>query len=300
MLPYFSRSIVGLEIHVDEIRLLHLKKNRKSFYVANVAYIPLPFDAIQDGKIKQIETVYMAIKNLVEITKTKHCLTVISLPAMSVIMKNIFLSERAVNPFQEIELKLKEYLPGITEDLCFDFAKINSDKQNEVLLVASRLEQLNTYVAVSNEAGLKTKIVDVDCFALMRSVIFSQQEHIEAAAIILDVETTGTQLLIFKNKEILFKQYLGRMEIELMVSHIKRAIQICLTTYEHFQLKTIYLTNGFHLVSSTLADELGMNMILVNPFLALEKSVYLADEKLNGLTSRFSTSLGLAMRSIKG
>lgn len=57
------------------------------------------------------------------------------------------------------------------EELSFDFVELDSvDKsQHEFLLVASRSEQLNTYISLVNASGLKIKIIDVETYALMRA-----------------------------------------------------------------------------------------------------------------------------------
>ncbi len=305
MLPIshvFSHSIVGLDIHADEIRLLHLKKKRQKICIENFAFVPLTTDAIQDGKIKQIEVIYLAIKKLVEMTNTKNCRAIIALPGVSVIMKKILLpaSIRESEQAHEIKSKLNHYLPGMSEELCFDFVKTNSTAQNEneVLLVASRSEQLNMYLTVTNEAGLKTRVVDVDSFALLRAVFFSLQKKIASAAVILDVGISGTQFLIFKNQEIIFKQHLGVVLEEFLIIQIKRAIQVCLSTYSHLQLDTVYLTNGFHLISQKMQNELGLKIVFINPFPFLDTAPAVNKESLSNLGSRFLVSLGLAMRSV--
>ena len=171
-----KRPLIVLDINHEEIRILQLKRVKEELWVEQVYIGALDAGAIVDGRIQSLQTVRAAIEKAVQATHTKGAEVAIALPMQSVITKRIKLNEE-LSPEEceaEINANMADYFPHATEDLVFDFVLENP---SDVLLIAARKSQLNEYLTVVKQAGLKIKIVDVDSYALSRGAGFMSAEQ---------------------------------------------------------------------------------------------------------------------------
>jgi type IV pilus assembly protein PilM len=71
---------------------------------------------------------------------------------------------------QQIEMQADQYIPFPMEEVSYDFQVLGPSEKDpdmrDVLLVASRSENVEQRVAAVNASGLVAKLVDVEAFAL--------------------------------------------------------------------------------------------------------------------------------------
>jgi type IV pilus assembly protein PilM len=292
LFAYLKPFYLGLDINADEIRLVALSKKRKVWRVESFSCRPLPRGAITDGKIRQFEIVQAALNQLVKETRARGCRAVIALPANSVISKRISLSA-SLNHAEceaEISANVHKYFPGMSDELCFDFLMLDSfDKsQHDILLVASRKEQLNAYIAITQASGLKIRKVDVDSHALMRAGNFILP--LAETIAVLDVAVDMTQLLVFQRQNIIYSQQWQTLDSECLEAQVRRALQLCLSSHPDLQIK--------HLMLAGKTGELNLDveMIRANPFLKMLVAHRVDKVALHAAAPRFLVSCGLALR----
>lgn len=294
---------MGLDIHEDEIRLLQIRKIGTRFCIEKLALASLPPGAIEDGKIKQFNIVLSVLSRLVQKTKTQAALTAIALPANSVINSKITLAANFEEGECETEISsnVNRYFPGATDDICFDFVTINpiDEENNEVLLVASRSEQLNAYVNVVKQAGLKIKIVDVDSYALIRATNFILPSHQARDVIaILEVSASVATFIVFHQKNILFTQRWRRQESVRLEEKLAHVIQLFQSTHRNIKISCFVLIGK----NTTLSKDMGASPIVhlndINPFKVMLLAPKINKEELQRVSSRLLVALGLGMRSI--
>jgi Tfp pilus assembly PilM family ATPase len=271
---------VGLDINPDEIRLLQLKDTRSGWAVTSYAVEPLPVGAISDGKIRQPQIVRTALQNLVRATNTTGSPTAIALPANTVISQQIklaaCLSERQCE--KQISHNLERYLPGVNEELCFDFmtTATSDNDYREIRLVASRLEQLRTYAEMVNNAGLQVKVVDVDAYG----------KHV-------------TQLMVFQQQHIIFSQQWQTMDLTQLPKALQRALHLCLANQSQLRIEHVLLSGKISALPLALQNvfqqELALTPTLANPFQAMSLAAVNEDD-LQQLATRFQICCGLATR----
>lgn len=153
-----SKSLISLEIHANRVQLQQ-------------AYCELPSSAIVDGVIQEPEQVKSALQHVIEKTGLKGSDVAIVLPSQCIFSKIIQLPIVLLDHECEIEIhsKLYHYFPSIKEKLYFDFANLNTQatqnkekKFREVLLVVSPQVQVETYIDIVNQCGLKVKVVEIE------------------------------------------------------------------------------------------------------------------------------------------
>jgi type IV pilus assembly protein PilM len=140
--------------------------------VQNAARTTLPPHAIVEGKIKQFDIVKSAVTHLVQETKVQGLKTAVAFPASGIVTHRLkFPAALRRQEYEtEIRMNIDRYVSGNIDDICFDFAKVETGQKDhhDILLVTAPYEQVNLYATIATQAGLSVRIVDVDSYALHR------------------------------------------------------------------------------------------------------------------------------------
>ena len=171
----FNRSIntvVGVDISTAAVKILELSRAGARYRVESYAVAPLPQDAIIDKNIANIDVISEAIKIAVRQSGTRLKNACVAVAGSAVMTKII--SMPAILGDEEMEeqilVEADQYIPYSLDEVRLDFevqdpVENNPDVVN-VLLAASRRENVDDRVEALSNAGLKTKIVDVEAFAV--------------------------------------------------------------------------------------------------------------------------------------
>ncbi len=204
-----KREIVGIDIGSSSIKLVQLKEQKGAFVLQNVGILQLPPEAIVDNTLMDspsiVETINKLIKSLSIQVKDAAC----SVSGNSVIIRKISLPAM---PYEELEEQIhweaEQYIPFDINDVNVDFQILAADQNDpskmEVLLVASKKDIINDYMAVFNETGLRLAIVDVDSFALQNAFELNYDADPENVSALINIGASITNLNIIKNGVSLF------------------------------------------------------------------------------------------------
>lgn len=165
-------SALGIDISTSAVKMLELRKQGKSYRVESYAAVPLPDDSVVDHQIKEIELVGAAIAKAVLQSRSKTVEAAVALAGAQVISKTLTmpagLSDDELE--QQIAIEADHYIPFPLDEVNFDFEVLGptdgDDGQVDVLLVASRTEQVEQRVAALEMGGLDTHVVDVESYVL--------------------------------------------------------------------------------------------------------------------------------------
>ncbi len=174
-MSWFNRgqsTVLGIDISTAAIKLLELSKTGNRYKVENYAVSPLPQDAVVDKNIANIDVIANAIKSAVKQSGTKNKDVCVAVAGSSVMTKVITmpasLSDEEME--EQILVEADQYVPYSLDEVNLDFEVQGISDSNpemvDVLLAASRQENVSDRVEVLEKAGLKAKIVDVEAFAM--------------------------------------------------------------------------------------------------------------------------------------
>jgi len=171
MLFMKSKEIVGIDIGSSSVKLVQLADHKGTYHLVNVGILPLPSDAIVDNSLMDTTSIVETIKDITKSLGTKAKEAVCSISGNSVIIRKISLPAMTPEELEDqIAWEAEQYIPFDINDVNLDFEILESDLSSSgkmtILLVASKKEIINEYVAVFNEAGLKLVVIDVDSFAV--------------------------------------------------------------------------------------------------------------------------------------
>jgi len=215
--PLFKRKqpvILGLDISSTSVKLLELVKDGENFHVQNLAVEPLPDNAVVEKNIQDVEAVGNTIQKAVKRSGTKIKDAAVAVAGSAVITKIITMPKDLSDDDLEaqIELEADQYIPYPLEEINLDFEVLgpteNNDSTVDVLLAASRSENIELRSAALTLGGLTPKIVDVEAYTIENSIslIDSQIDGDSADKIIalIDIGATMTSLNVVENHQLIY------------------------------------------------------------------------------------------------
>jgi Tfp pilus assembly PilM family ATPase len=163
---------MGVDVSSTAVKILELSGSGEKYRVESYAVEPLPANAVVEKNITDVEVVGEAIGRAMKRAQTKNKLSALAVPGSAVITKVISMPGNLSDDemASQIELEADQYIPYSLDEVNMDFEVIGPSEADpdrvEVLLAASRAENVDVRVAAAELGGLTCKIVDVEAFAL--------------------------------------------------------------------------------------------------------------------------------------
>ena len=167
-----SKPLAGLDITTSSIKLIELVPNGRGYRVECYAAEPSPPNSITEKSIVDADAVGEAVRRAVKRASTKASEVAIAISGDAAITKVIQMPRHLNDNDLEaqVEIQADQYIPFPMEEVSFDFQVIGESAADpdmvDVLLVATRTENVDQRRAAVEAAGLKARIVDVEPFAL--------------------------------------------------------------------------------------------------------------------------------------
>jgi type IV pilus assembly protein PilM len=204
-----KKEVIGIDIGSSSVKLVQLKDNKGSLQLLNAAIIPLPPEAIVDNTLMDSSSVALVVKNLVSSLGIKVKDVACSISGNSVIIRKIVLSAMPQEELEDqISWEAEQYIPFDINDVNMDFQILSPDSNDpskmNVLLVASKKDIINDYVAVFNEAGLHLSVVDVDSFAVQNAFEANYTCGSEDILALINIGASVMNINIIKDGKTLF------------------------------------------------------------------------------------------------
>ena len=172
LIPKSQSPLVGVDISSTAVKLLQLSRAGNRYRVEHYAVEPLPPNAVVEKNIVEVEAVGEAIRRALNRSgaKARHAAAAVAGSAVitKVIPMPADLDEHDLEA--QVELEAVNYIPYPIEEVNLDFEVLGPMPGNpemvQVLLAASRSENVELRQSALELGGLTAKIVDVEAFAL--------------------------------------------------------------------------------------------------------------------------------------
>lgn len=206
--------LVGIDISSTSVKLLELSKTGSGYRVEHYAVEPLPPNAISEKAISDVEAVGETIKKALKRsgTKTKAC--ALAVASSAVITKVITMPASLKDSDMEgqVQLEADQYIPYALEEVNLDFDVLGPTEGNtetvDVLLAASRSENVDMRVGAAEFAGLTSKVVDVEAYAVENAfnLLGDQmpEEFSEKTVGVVDMGATMMSLNVISNHNMIY------------------------------------------------------------------------------------------------
>jgi type IV pilus assembly protein PilM len=195
-------STVGVDIGSNCIKIVEIEPTSRGWELANVAVGNCPRDAIKDGVIVNILEVSNEIRSMLKDAGIKATGAVSGISGSQVIVRQVQfpkMSEAVLR--KSIKYEASKYISSSMDDSVVEFEIIgDSDEpgQMNVWLVAAPREMIESRVSVLESAGLEPIAIDVEAFALIRSLVeFSaSDQYLYQTVALVDMGASHTDVNI--------------------------------------------------------------------------------------------------------
>ena len=208
-MSWFNRkqnAVLSIDISTAAVKLLELSRIGSDYRVESYAVVSLPKNAVIEKNITDVNVIADAIKLAVKKSGTTLKQAVVAVSESAVMTKIITIPGSLTDDEMEAQIMVEadQYVPYSLDEINFDFEvqRINAKNPElvDVLLVASRRENVDDRVEALLQAGLKASIVDVEAYAMENafSVLFGQfaDTKVDQTIAIADVGATMTSLTV--------------------------------------------------------------------------------------------------------
>ncbi|OBS08215.1 pilus assembly protein PilM [Acidihalobacter prosperus] len=201
-----KKPLLGIDISSTAVKLVELSRHGAEYRVESYAVEPLPMNAVTEKNVTDVDAVGDAMRRAVKKAGTGNKLCALAVPSSAVISKTITLpaSLKESELEGQIEIEADQYIPYSLEEINLDFEVIGPSPGNpdmmEVLLVASRSENVDVRVGAADLAGLKPKVLDVESYATEHAV--AQTAGLDGSGgivAVIDIGATMTSISVLED-----------------------------------------------------------------------------------------------------
>jgi type IV pilus assembly protein PilM len=166
------RPLIGLDITTSSVKLIELGGSEGQYRVESYAAEATPQNSVNEKAVVDPTSVGDAVRRAVKRSGARSRECAIAISGDAAITKIIQMpGSLAENELEgQVELQADQYIPFPMEEVSYDFEILGPSENDpdmvDVLLVATRTENVEQRQAAVEAAGLKARIVDVEAFAL--------------------------------------------------------------------------------------------------------------------------------------
>jgi type IV pilus assembly protein PilM len=215
--------VIGLDISTTAIKMLELSRVGKGYKVESYGIEPLPEGIIVDKNFNESkenakEIVGEAIGRLITRVKPKPKHAAVAVAGPAVITKEITMDGGMsdADMKDQIEGDAEQYIGNPVDQVNLDFQVLGPNEREpervNVLLAASRTENVDARIEVLEMGNLKAKVIDIEKYALENALLLVAQNDpeiqegetialIEVGATTTSINVLGGQNIVYTREE---------------------------------------------------------------------------------------------------
>jgi type IV pilus assembly protein PilM len=208
------RPYLGLDITTSSVKLIELTMSGGQYRVESYAAEPTPHNAINEKAIVDADAVGEAIRRAVKRAGAKSRNAAIAISGDAAITKVIQmpLNLRENELEAQVEMQADQYIPFPMEEVSYDYQVVGPSEKDstmmDVLLVATRTENVEQRRAAVQAAGLTAKLVDVEAFALENACALMRHQMpdggMDRTIAVVDFGASGTTFSVLRDLKVVY------------------------------------------------------------------------------------------------
>lgn len=207
-----SKGLIGVDISSTSVKVLELSVKNNRYWVESYALVPLPEGSVVEKNILNPEAVGDALERAVNLANVQSTDVALAVPTSMVITKIIEMDADMNDDEREIQIRddAEQYIPFPLDEASLDFEvlpdRLANPNRVNVLLVATRIENVAARAEALELGGLTPKIADVESFAIENAFkVFSDTLPMGVNTVgILDIGHTMTTLSVMQNNKVIY------------------------------------------------------------------------------------------------
>lgn len=209
-----NRHLVGVDICATSVKLVDIQRQQGIFHLKSYGIEKLLPGTVVDKLIVDTEVVGEAISQLARRCRATGSTAATAVSGSAVITKIIDM-DTALNDVEreaQIRLDADQYIPYPLDEVNLDFEVLGpsliDDNLVQVLLAASRSENVDQRIDALTFGGLKTEIMDIESHAIERAfgLIVDTLPNLPELVALVDIGHNQTTLYVAKNGEFVYSR----------------------------------------------------------------------------------------------
>jgi type IV pilus assembly protein PilM len=214
---------VGIDFGTHSVKAVELSNITTSPKLVNFGSQTTPQGVINSQDKKDQKTLADVVKKLYNDSKIKNSSIVVALPEFSVFTRFLeFPGVKKEELKDAVFYEAKQYIPVPIEEVRMSYVPIGFNEAKNaprVLLVAAPLKIIDTYIKITEMAGLEIIAIETESVALGRAMYrATNQKHV----VILDFGANSTDMSIMMDGYLVFSQSISIGSDSLTQSIINR------------------------------------------------------------------------------
>ena len=208
-----TEPVIGLDIGSTSVRLLQLSKHGSGYRIDHFAQEPLGEGVVVEKNVQDVEAISNAISRAVRASGTRAKSCAIAVSGSAVFTKTISLPANLAEADIEsqVQIEANQYIPYPLDEVSLDFEVLGPSPRNadlmDILLAASKSENVESRQDAIDSAGLKAKVVDVEAFAIANAYeLIRKRDGVNRSEAVgfFDIGFDLTTLLVIKGGRVIY------------------------------------------------------------------------------------------------
>jgi type IV pilus assembly protein PilM len=199
-------QLLGVDVGLSSVKIALLGDAKKGkFRLEKFMTYPLSEAVVIEDEIQRPEEVISAIEYILKEQKIQKKISCLGMSGPNTVSKRIQVPSGAKDEVEDnILWESEQYIPFGADDAEIGFSIVHEDADVvDAIVGAVRIDIVESYMNVLKTAGLTTKIVDLNVFALsnvFESIVEDRIDEIsEKGAVLIDFGAQYTTVIVYKN-----------------------------------------------------------------------------------------------------
>lgn len=208
-----NSPVIGLDIGSSHVRALQLSEHGSGYRVEHFAIEPVGAGAVVDKSVQDIEAISSAIERAISHSGSSAKSCAIAVSGSAVFTKTISLPSNLAESDVEsqVQIEANQYVPYPLDEVSLDFEILGQSTRNkdliDILLAASKSENVENRQDALDAVGLTAKVVDVEAFAIANAfeLIRERDGLSKSEAVgVFDIGYDLTTLLVLRGGRVIY------------------------------------------------------------------------------------------------
>ena len=199
---FSKESVVGIDIGSASLKAVEIEQRLNGWQVVNAAVEPMPPGSCRDGAITNVEEVARSVRSLLKNGGFHATQAVTAVAGSQVIVRQVQfpkMTEAALR--KSVKYEASKFISAPIEESVVEFEILGDGPepgQMNVMLVVAPVNMVESRVFVLEQAGLEPIAVDVEAFALLRSLVTMRPDAMvsDGTIALVDIGATNTDVNI--------------------------------------------------------------------------------------------------------
>jgi type IV pilus assembly protein PilM len=204
---------LGIDITPNSINLLELSCSNKKYIVENYSRIETSIEIIKNGVLQNLDVIVDSLQLLIKQTRPKCNSVALAIPDSSTISKTIPISYKLNSDDIEqlVSLEVDKLISYPLSEISYDYKLLGPskslDNMLDLLIVASRFENIKQRIEMFKKLGLKISSINIESNAVLKAIKymtnFALIKKVQTIAL-MEIGELYSKIYVFHLQECIF------------------------------------------------------------------------------------------------